>query len=317
MPKRPLKRRVKKKIKRTRKGIKNWIIYISLLFSFALIRSLSRISAIRLMRFSGSIAYFLAVSERKKTIRHLSMAFGDEKSSKEINKIARNVFIHFGIAAADMIRLPIYIKKGLLNQLVSSERFHHIENALSKGKGVIILTGHFGNWELGGAWLAQNGIPFTVVGTPLYDPRLDEILVSGRNQAGYKNIARSKGTRDIIRSLKNNFALGLLVDLDTKVEGVFVNFFNKPAHTATGPVILSQKYDSPIVPVFIRLRDDLTYCVSFEKEIDLVNTGCKKDDLIANTQKLSNIYEKVIRQYPEQWIWMHERWKKQPAATLN
>ncbi|MBW2363611.1 MAG: lysophospholipid acyltransferase family protein [Deltaproteobacteria bacterium] len=317
MPKKPFKRKIKKKIKRTRKGIKNWIIYISLLLFFALIRKLNRTSAIRLMQFSGNIAYVLVAGERKKTIRHLSMALGDEKSLKEIKEIARKVFIHFGIAAVDMIRLPIYIKKDILDRLVFSEGFHHLENALSKGKGVIVLTGHFGNWEIGGAWLAQKGVPFKVVGTPLYDPRLDEILVNGRNRAGYKNIARSTGTREIIRSLKNNSVLALLVDLDTKVEGVFVNFFNKPAHTATGPVILSQKYSSPIVPVFIRLCDDLTYCVSFEKEIDLVNTGCEKDDLIANTQKLSDIYEKVIRQYPEQWIWMHERWKKQPSATLN
>ncbi|MCJ7773441.1 MAG: lysophospholipid acyltransferase family protein [Desulfobacterales bacterium] len=278
----------------------------------ALIRKLSRTSAIRLMRFSGGIAYLVAVGERKKTIRHLKMAFGDDKSDAEIKLIARKVFIHLGIAAADMIRLPIYIKKGVLNRLVTAEGFHHIETALSKGKGVIVLTGHFGNWELGGAWLAQNEIPVTVVGTPLYDPRLDAIIVNGRNHAGYKNIARSKGTRDIIRSLRKNFALALLIDLDTKVEGVFVNFFDHPAHTATGPVILSQKYGSPIVPVFIHMRDDLTYCVSFSKELDLVSTENKEQDLITNVQKCSDEYEKVIRQYPEQWIWMHELWKKQP-----
>jgi len=317
MRKRPFRKRVKKKIRRVRKGFKNWIIYISLLFAITLIRKLSRKSAIRLMRFSGNIAYLLAVSERKKAIRHLSMAFGDAKSEAEIKHIARKVFIHLGIAAADMIRLPIYIKQGILNQLVTAEGFHHIKNALSKGKGVIVLTGHFGNWELGGAWLAQNGIPFTVVGTPLYDPRLDEIIVSGRNQAGYKNIARSKGTRDIIRSLRKNYALALLIDLDTKVEGVFVNFFNRPAHTATGPVILSQKYGSPIVPVFIHLCNDLTYCVSFSKELDLVNTGNTKKDLITNVQKCSDEYEKVIRQYPEQWIWMHKRWKKKPKNIPN
>lgn len=312
MNKKPLRRRIKKKYKRTKKRIKNWFIYILLLLVITLLRKISRASAVRIMRFSGNLAYLFAAGERKKTVRHLTMAFGNEKSPEEIRRTAGNVFIHMGIAAADMIRLPVYIKQGILNQLVDSEGFHHLENALAKGKGVIILTGHFGNWEVGGAWLAQKGVPFKVVGTPLYDPRLDKILVGTRNQAGYTNIARSKGTRELIRSLKNNFAVALLIDLDTKVEGVFVNFFNHPAHTAVGPVILSQRFGSPIVPVFSRMRKDFTYCVAFEKEIELVDTGDSEQDLITNTQKLSDTYEKVIRKYPDQWIWMHERWKKQP-----
>lgn len=313
MKKRSLKRRIKKRIKRTRKAIKNGFIYIVLLLSINFIRMLSRNAAIWFMRFAGNIAYGLASSVRRRTIRHLKIAFGDEKSAEEIKTIARNVFIHLGIAAADMIRLPLYIKKDILNQLVSYENFHYLENALAKGKGVIILTGHFGNWEICGAWLAQKGVPFKVVSTPLYDPRLDTILVSGRNQAGYINIPRRTGTREIIRSLRDNSALALLIDLDTKVEGVFVNFFNRPAHTATGPVVLSQKYGSPILPVFNYMRDDQTYCVTFGKELDLVNTGNVEQDLIANVQKCSDEYEKIIRQHPEQWIWMHKRWKKKPS----
>jgi KDO2-lipid IV(A) lauroyltransferase len=317
MKKRPLKRRIKKKYKRIKKSIKNGFIYIVLVCAIKLIQMISRKAAIRLMRFSGTIAYLVAVGERRKAIRHLTMAFGHKKTEEEIKQIARNNFIHLGIAAVDMIRMPIYIKKGMLNQLIASEGFHHIKNALAKGKGVIILTGHFGNWELCGAWLAQNGIPFHVVGTPLYDPRLDALLVSGRNAAGYINIARSKGTRDIIRCLRSNAALALLIDLDTKVEGVFVDFFSHPAHTATGPVILSQKYGAPIMPVFNHMQEDHTYCVTFSKELDLVNTGNKEQDLITNVQKCSDEYEKIIRQHPEQWIWMHERWKKKPGDFSN
>lgn len=310
MKKRPLKRRIKKRIKRARKAIKNGSLYIVLLFSITFIRVLSRTAAIWFMRFTGNIGYLMASAARRRTIRHLTMAFEDKKSPEEIKNIARNVFIHLGIAAADMIRMPLYIKKGILDQLVTYENFHRLENALAKGKGVIILTGHFGNWEICGAWLAQKGVPFKVVSTPLYDPRLDKILVNGRNQAGYINIPRKTGTREIIRSLENNSALGILIDLDTKVEGVFVNFFNHPAHTATGPVILSQRYGSPILPVFNHMREDYTYCVSFGEELNLVNTGNAEEDLIANVQKCSDEYEKIIRKYPEQWIWMHKRWKK-------
>lgn len=301
--------------KRLSKRIKRWLIYISVLFFVRLLRSVNRLTAIRLTLLIGRIAFYLAKGARNRTIRHLTWAFGTEKSPEEIKSLAQKVFLNLATCAADAIRLPILIEQGL-NNFVTVEGFHHLKNAHAKGKGTILLSGHFGNWELLGAWLVQNGIPLKVIARLAYDPRLDEMLVDVRNKAGYTNIPRGKSSKEIIRSLKLGHVLALLIDQDTKVKGVFVNFFDRPAHTATGPVILSQKFGAPVVPVFIRLRKDLTYHVYCGEELSLENTGDEKRDLIVNTQKCSDVYERMIRRFPDQWVWMHERWKKQPTEPI-
>jgi KDO2-lipid IV(A) lauroyltransferase len=296
------------------KRIRRWLVYVFVLFFVRVLRSVNRLTAIRLTLLIGRIAFCLAKGARNRTIRHLTWAFGTEKSPEEIKDLAQKAFLNLATSAADAIRLPILIEQGLSN-LVTVEGFHHLKNARAKGKGTILLSGHFGNWELLAAWLAQNGLPLKVIGRSVYDPRLDEMLVDVRNKAGYTNIPRGKSSKEIIRSLKLGYVLGLLIDQDTKVKGVFTNFFGRPAHTATGPIILSQKFGAPIVPIFIRLRKDLTYHVYCGEELSLENTGDEKRDLIVNTQKCSDVYEGIIRRFPDQWVWMHQRWKKQPTSV--
>ncbi len=298
-----------------RKRIKRWLVYVFVLFFVRVLWSVNRLTAIRLTLLIGRIAFYLAKGARNRTIRHLTLAFGTEKSPKEIRGLARQVFLNLAVSAADAIRLPILVEQGL-NSFVTVEGFHHLKNAHAKGKGTILLSGHFGNWELLGAWLVQNSIPLKVIGRPAYDPRLDEMLVDIRNKTGYTNIPRGNSSRQIIRSLKLGYALGLLIDQDTKVQGVFANFFGRPAHIATSPVILSQRFGAPIVPICIRLRKDLSYHVDCGEELSLENTGDEKRDLIVNTQKCSDVYEGIIRRFPDQWVWMHRRWKKQPTLTI-
>ena len=297
-----------------RKRVRRWLVYVFVLLFFRGLRSVNRLTAIRVTLLMGRMAFLLARGARHRSIRHLTWAFGNEKSPEEIRSLAQKAFLNLATAAADAIRLPILIEQGLEN-FVTVEGFHHLEKAHAKGRGTIILSGHFGNWELLAAWVAQKGIPLKVIGRPAYDLRLDKMLVDVRNKAGYTNIPRGKGTKEIVRSLKRGYALGLLIDQDTKVKGVFANFFGRPAHTATGPIVLSQKFGAPIVPIFIRLREDLTYHVYCDEELSLENTGDEERDLIVNTQKCSDVYERIIRRFPDQWVWMHRRWKKQPTAV--
>jgi KDO2-lipid IV(A) lauroyltransferase len=107
----------------------------------------------------------------------------------------------------------------------------------------------------------------------------------------------------------------MLIDQDTSVEGVFVNFFGRPAHTAVGPVALAMKYQVPIIPIFMRMKKNLKYHVECSAPLDLLTTGDEEHDLLVNTQKCSDAYERIIRRFPSQWVWMHERWKKQPATS--
>jgi KDO2-lipid IV(A) lauroyltransferase len=294
------------------KRIKNSLIYFTVLFFVRLLRSLSRVTAIRTMRLMGGLAFLVARKERQKTVRHLTWAYGKNRSPDEIRRLAKSVFLHFSTAAADAIRIPVIIRNDI-DRLITAEGLNHLETAVAEGKGVILITGHFGNWELLGTWLAQKGYPLKVIGKSAYDPRLDKIIVETRNKAGYFNIARGKATREILRCLRKGQLIGMLIDQDTSVEGVFVRFFGRWAHTATGPVVLAKKFSCPVVPIFIRLRKDLTYRIECQSAIALSRTGEEEKDIQTDTQKCSDAIEQIIRRYPAQWVWMHERWKKQKS----
>ena len=293
------------------KKIRDDIFYVLVVLFIAILRLLPRKPALMLMKFLGRLAFHLSKGPRQRTIDHLSMVYGADQDPAEIENMARRVFIHLATAAGDMLRMPNIIRNGI-NRLVKTKGTEHLDRAFRAGKGMILLTCHLGNWEILGAWLAQNNYPMKVIGTTLFDPRLDRILVDIRNKSGNTNIARGKSTREIIRTLKKGDAVGMLIDQDTKSQGTFVNFFGKQAHTPTGPAVLARRLNVPLIPVFMYLQEDLTYQLECLPPLDLVKTADEESDITINTQKCSDAYETMIRRYPEQWVWMHKRWKTRP-----
>ena len=300
----------------TKKNIKNTFIYIGILTFIKVLRLMNRKQSIAFMRYIGRIAFIFARHERKNTIKHLSMAYANEKSSEEIHALGKQVFLNIAACAADAVRLPVLVADGTIDTILDVEDFDKFERYVAKGNGVILMTGHYGNWELLGTWLVRNGINLKVVAKKSYDPRLDKLIVDYRNEAGYANTARGNAVKSVVKGLLNGAVYGLLFDLDTKVKGVFVNFFGRPAHTATIPVVLSKQLGSPVVPVFIKLNKDFTYKIMCFDALEFVDTGDDDKDIVTNTQICSDFYEKMIRRYPEQWIWMHKRWKKQPQGKI-
>jgi KDO2-lipid IV(A) lauroyltransferase len=166
--------------------------------------------------------------------------------------------------------------------------------------------------------MAQNGYPMKVIGTALFDPNLDRLLIEIRKSAGNTVISRGNNTREIVRTLKNGEAVGILIDQDTKSQGVFVNFFDKPAHTPTGPAVMARRMGVPIIPTFMYMKEDYSYHLEVQPPLALVRTADEASDILVNTQKISDAYEAMIRRFPAQWVWMHKRWKTQPIpATAN
>lgn len=298
-----------------RKKIKNDIIYYAIVALISLLRALNRRASILLMRGIGRLAWHLALHERKKSLRHLARAYGAELSTKEVTDLSKAVFDNLAVCVADAVRLPNLVRQGL-DRIVTVENFHYLTEAVAKGNGVLLQTGHFGNWELLGTWLVEKGIPLRVIAKRSYDPRLDAIIVGYRNQAGYSNTARGHALKTMVNGLKEGCVYGMLFDLDTKVKGVFVDFFGRPAHTAVIPAMLAVQHDIPIVPVFIRLNDDYTYTIECQAPLSLQRTDDPQADALVNTQRCSDVYESMIRRYPRQWIWMHSRWKKQPPKAV-
>ena len=300
------------KIKR---NFKNVVEYYAALWLITLLRYLPRRTGITAARGLAAILYSAMGRQRNNTIAHLKLAYGDEKTDKEIRCIARAVFRHFLTAGVDAARIPIFLKEGM-DRHIRADNMHYFEQAFRRGKGMILLTAHFGNWELLGAWLTWKGYPLRVVGSPLANPRLDQLITETRNQAGYFNIARGTETREIIRSLKNGYPLGILMDQDTRVKGVFVDFFGRKANTPVGPVLLARRFNIPIIPAFMHLEPDFIYHVECLPPINPSATGDPEKDVLADVQQCSDVYERIIREHPEQWAWFHRRWRRRPEKGL-
>lgn len=293
------------------KQIKNTLIYWMVLYLILFVRLISRSTAFLFFKYLACLVFYLARTEREKTIRHLSIAFGDKKSGAEIRKMACQVFINLGKNGVDALRMSL-INRENLHHLVQIEGIEHLKKAHEKGKGTIFLTGHIGCWEFFTTILPMQGFPLYSIGKPIYDSRLDRLIVKNREIAGAYNIARGNSTKSIMKALKENSVLGILIDQDTSVEGVFVDFLGKKAYTPIGPVVLAYKTGATIVPGAIQMMPDNTHRVLIKEAIEMERTGDKKQDLINNTQKLSDFLEDMIRLEPTQWVWMHERWKTRP-----
>ncbi len=298
-----------------RKRIKNWLIFQLVRSLIKLVRVLPRRVAIKSFERLGALAFLLIRKEREKTLRHLQLAFGAQQSKREIFNLAKATFRALGRNAAEAMRLPQLKREGLDKHIRFVGR-EHLDKALAPGRGVLCITGHIGCWELMAMFIASH-YPLAVIGAAIYDPRLDEILVREREQAGYRTLSRTAGgTRQILRWLREGGIVGILIDQDTRVDGEFVDFFGQPAYTPAGPVVLAERTGVPIVPLAMRMNEDFTHTVEVRPEIVLQKTDDTRADRIANVEKCSRAVEAFIREHPTQWVWMHERWKTKPQNLV-
>jgi KDO2-lipid IV(A) lauroyltransferase len=256
------------------------------------------------------LAYRLATQQRRLACEHIQQAL-DISEELTIKTIAKNCFSNLGKNVVEFMLFPRMIPKQI-PEYVSFEGVQHVENALALGKGAIILTGHFGNWELLAASISTNVSPLTPIVRELRSPRLNALVSKYREKAGYSTIDRNTGVRQALRCLRNNNLLGIVADVDTSVNGVFVDFFGRPAYTPYSPIAFALKTGAVILPSFIMRQPDGTHQVIIEPPLTLERCDDKEKELVINTQKYTKVIESYIRKNPEQWIWMHQRWKTRP-----
>lgn len=211
----------------------------------------------------------------------------------------------------EFIQLP-YMSPRKIRQVVTFEGKANIDQALDRGNGAIILTGHFGNWELLAASIVANGYQLTTIARQLRSKRLDTLVSAYREKSGYSSIDRNNAVRSALRCLKQNELLGIVADVDTRTDGVFVDFLGRPAYTPYSPVAIALKTGAAILPTFIVRQPDDSHHAIVEPALALKRSGDRERDYIFNTQQFTNVIESYVRRYPEQWIWMHERWRTQP-----
>lgn len=299
-------------LKPAKKRLKNWFLYRFITSIVFVLNSLPRKSSISLGRFLGKLAYFIITDARKRTQSNLKIAFGEEKDEKELKKLALNVFENVGKNVADAVCLK-NMKWEEIEKITQIEGLEYFDKAYKMGKGVIALTGHIGNFELLAAYFSLKGYKVSVIGRELYDPRLDDLLVESRHSTGLENIPSSASVKQVIKALRSGRALGVLADQDSnRVRGVFVSFFERAARTPVGPVLLAYKTQSPIVPMAIVRERDNKYKIIVKEPIQLTSSQDKEKDIIETTQECMKVLESIIREYPSQWLWMHDRWKSKP-----
>ena len=303
-------------IRKLYKRLKNDVIYVVVRLIIGFFRILPRRASLGLGSLIGRIIPYLAVKEYKHAVDHLTLAFGSEKDPEEINRLAHETFRFIAMNFVDTVRLKV-MSSDEVKSVCIPNNIERLWAALEEGHGVLGLASHSGCWELLGVYLAAIGIPTSAVARKLYDQRFEKMLLETRTGGGIKTISRGSDTREIIRVLKKGEFLGILVDQDTKVKGVFVDFFGKPAYTATAPALLSLKYKSPIIPVYTYRDSEHRHHIIVGKTVTIEPTGDRAKDIIKLTEACSKTTENFIRQHPEQWVWFHKRWKTKPEDVLE
>lgn len=264
--------------------------------------------------FGGRIAYLILAKYRNITIENLTLAFGKERTPAEIRMIARRVFENLGRNAFELIQFP-KINSANIDRIVTMRGAAILDQAFREGKGVVVLTAHFGNWELMPAVLRMKGYPGYAIGRRLYFDKYDAYLNRLRKVHDVNIIYRDESPRKMLRALRDNKIVGIVADQDVdSVDGVFVDFFGRKAYTPAGPAALAKASGAPIIPVLI-MRENGRHTVVVDPPVGLVDTGDREKDLAENTQRWSNIIESYIRRYPDQWVWMHRRWKTKEGKS--
>ncbi|MFH1665302.1 MAG: lysophospholipid acyltransferase family protein [Candidatus Omnitrophota bacterium] len=262
---------------------------------------------------AGRAAFRFVPKYRDITLANLNAVFNGGGRSNE--KIAGEVFASVAKNGAEWIKLSL-ADPGKIGDLVTEfEGAEHLDSVLAEGKGAVILGFHFGNWELLGLYLRHMGYDGALIARRIYFHKYDKLITGMRTRYGARVIYRDDSPKKMLKELRNGNVLGILADQDVdSVDGVFVDFFGKPAYTPTAPVKIAMAAGTKIVPAFVLRKKDNTHKLILEKPIDPSLGDHTEDDIRRYTQAWTDILENYVRKYPEQWVWMHSRWKSRPAS---
>ena len=276
----------------------------------ALPRPLARAIGISL----AQLIYLLHGKLRRVGMRNLQLAFPD-MSGRERRKIVRKVFTSLGRQFAEVCLFPRYTAQNVSDAVIY-DGFENFDRASERGKGVLFLTGHLGGWELSAFSHSLYGHPLYFVMRPLDNPHLDALVRRYRTLHGNKPILKDDPARELLRAMKQGSTVGILMDTNmTPPEGIFVNFFGIPACTASGLARIALRTEAAVVPGFTLWDPVLRkYRLRFDPAVQLIRTGNNEQDIQANTQLFTKVIEDFVRRYPDQWLWVHRRWKTRPPG---
>ena len=291
-----------------------WLEYLGLRVLVSLLGVLPRRAARAIGAGIGAIAFRFAGGLRKTGRRNLRIAFPDMPEA-EREALLRGMFRSLGWQVAEFCQMPHYTDEGA-SQFIRYEGLENYTAARDRGKGVFVLTGHLGAWELSSFYHSLRGMPMSLVIRRLDNPLVDRFVNGIRMLHGNRVIHKDDFARGLLAAMHRGETVGILMDTNmTPPQGVFVPFFGVGACTASGLARVALRTGAAVLPGFLLWHaDEQRYVLHFGEELSLVRTDDAAADVFANTALFAATTERYIRAYPEQWLWVHRRWKTRPAG---
>ncbi len=254
----------------------------------------------------GSLTWPLVPAKRRKMATdNVVQCLG--VSEQEAERIAKASWVRFGPMAFEVLRFPRF--KGRLNERVELEGLDDVKKLLALGRGVVFATSHCGNWELLGGALVEAGVPLVAVGMKQKESGSDRFITENRSLVGM-HVTYKNDVREMFRMLKEGWAIGLLMDQDVSArDGIVIDWFGRPTNFAQGPATLARHQGLPIIPIYITRLPDGRHRGIIHAPIPVSRTKDKKADILEATRAVGRVLEEHIRRHPEEWFWLHDRWK--------
>jgi KDO2-lipid IV(A) lauroyltransferase len=294
--------------------MKKRIEYGAVWLALKLLGSLPRPLARAMASGTTRLLLLLMPKLRRTAMFNLRLAF-PERTDAQRRAILRKMARNLGWMAVEFARFP-EMKPENIESVVLLDGQENFLAGRSRGKGVLFLTGHIGAWELSSFAHALYGFPLHYMARPLDNPLVDALIHRYRCLSGNQPILKNESARATLRILREAQTIGILADQNTvREEGVFVDFFGTPACTTTGIARLALQTGAAVVPGYASWDEGKRqYRLRFEPPIELVRSGETERDVRENTQRFAKALEEIIRRYPEQWVWVHARWKTRPPG---
>ncbi|MGA7522943.1 MAG: lysophospholipid acyltransferase family protein [Acidobacteriaceae bacterium] len=262
----------------------------------------------------GEIAWWILPRLRRTGLRNLELAFPSMAPEERV-RVLRRMYRYLGWQLAEFCQMSRYTRENT-RELIRYEGLEHYRAARDRGKGVLIVTGHLGAWELSSFWHSLMGYPMAMVIRRLDNPRVDRLVNEIRCRHGNRVLHKDDFARGLLSAMRQGETVGILMDTNmTPPQGVFVPFFGTEACTASGLGRVALRTGAAVLPGFLVWEAaEGRYVLHFGEEIPLVRTGDDERDTVENTARFTAEIEGFVRRYPEQWLWVHRRWKTRPAG---
>lgn len=310
--------------------MRHYLEYILLLFAGFLFRCFPLKIGLMIGRFLGRFVFEIDIEHRQIALKNIQLAkglilYGDkEQRHKEDNianinieanrhsalSVVKKVYLGLGMSMAEFFYIP-RVNKDYIERFITIEGKENLDSAMLQGRGVIMVFGHIGSWELNNAIYGILGYPTVAVAFQQNNRMTDKIINRYRQYHGVKVVYDDTPYQDLVAILKSGCILALVSDQDAGSRGVFVDFLGRPASTAKGPAILAMRTGAPLMINMLIRESNGMHRLIFKGPLEISNTGNFKKDVLINTKLWSDVIEDCVKAYPEQWFWLHRRWKTQ------